>query len=216
MTAAEKLKANLPVAMTMEAFMGISWYIAVELNVRLFMIFNKLASARTWYTQTQSGIASRVKYLGSSNVYGVFSLFRKAHVLLVANSPLRANLAVLRNSPYPLITVSTLPSDKERATLSTANRILFSTSSTSSRSEALDQKQHQCRRKVKHTNSQGSTGINSNPEIPTFSFEGLGLSRNMKMVVLGLVGVFGTVETWFWCKAIWRWWTAPENVRDSE
>lgn len=39
MTAAEKLKANLPVAMTMEAFMGISWYIAVELNVRLFMIF---------------------------------------------------------------------------------------------------------------------------------------------------------------------------------
>ncbi|EER41975.1 conserved hypothetical protein [Histoplasma capsulatum H143] len=144
------------------------------------------------------------------------SLFRKAHVFFVANSPLHVNLAVLRNSPYPPITVST---GKKRATLSTANRILFSTSSTSStssRSEAPDQKQQQCRRKVKHTNAQGSAGINNNPEIPTFSFEGLGLSRNMKMVVLGLVGVFGTVETWFWCKAIWRWWTGPEDARDGE
>ncbi|EEH04332.1 integral membrane protein [Histoplasma capsulatum G186AR] len=41
MTAAEKLKANFPVAMTMAAFMGISWYIAVELNVRLFLIFKQ-------------------------------------------------------------------------------------------------------------------------------------------------------------------------------
>lgn len=36
---ADELKGNLPVAMTVAAFVGISWYISVELNVRLFMLF---------------------------------------------------------------------------------------------------------------------------------------------------------------------------------
>lgn len=39
MSVADELEANLPVAMTMAAFVGISWYIAVELNVRLFVLF---------------------------------------------------------------------------------------------------------------------------------------------------------------------------------
>ncbi|GME55546.1 hypothetical protein GTA08_BOTSDO12540 [Neofusicoccum parvum] len=45
-----------------------------------------------------------------------------------------------------------------------------------------------------------------NPDYPPFSFEALGVSKNMKMVLIGLLSVFGTIETWFWCKAIWRWW----------
>ncbi|EEH35577.2 hypothetical protein PAAG_06624 [Paracoccidioides lutzii Pb01] len=36
-----------------------------------------------------------------------------------------------------------------------------------------------------------------NAEIPTFSLEGLGLSRNMKMVVRATIGVIGTTETLF-------------------
>lgn len=38
----------------------------------------------------------------------------------------------------------------------------------------------------------------------------------MKMVVLGLVGVLSTMEAWFWCKAIWRWWKGTEEERDEE
>ncbi|OJD16804.1 hypothetical protein AJ78_03047 [Emergomyces pasteurianus Ep9510] len=48
MTAADKLKANLPVAMTMAAFVGISWYIAVELNIRLFLIFKRKRGLYFW------------------------------------------------------------------------------------------------------------------------------------------------------------------------
>lgn len=44
-----------------------------------------------------------------------------------------------------------------------------------------------------------------NPELPKFSFEGLGISKNMKLFLIGILGVLGTIETWFWCKAIWRW-----------
>jgi hypothetical protein len=39
MTVSDDLKANLAVAMTMAAFGGISWYISIELNLRLFMLF---------------------------------------------------------------------------------------------------------------------------------------------------------------------------------
>ena len=64
---------------------------------------------------------------------------------------------------------------------------------------------------------QAKQGSNSNnpapgePEIPSFSLDSLGLSKNMKMLVVGLVCVFGTIETWFWCQAIWRWWKGGEG-----
>ncbi|KAJ2898980.1 hypothetical protein MKZ38_003549 [Zalerion maritima] len=44
-----------------------------------------------------------------------------------------------------------------------------------------------------------------NPELPKFNLQSLGLSRNMRLVVLGLVSVFGTIETWFWFEAFVRW-----------
>ncbi|GIK06334.1 hypothetical protein Aspvir_001981 [Aspergillus viridinutans] len=44
------------------------------------------------------------------------------------------------------------------------------------------------------------------PEIPSFSFDSLGLSRTTKTVVLVILGIFGTIESWFWVETIWRWW----------
>ena len=38
------------------------------------------------------------------------------------------------------------------------------------------------------------------------SFESLGIGKNMKVFLLVILGVFGSIETWFWCKAIWIWW----------
>lgn len=49
-----------------------------------------------------------------------------------------------------------------------------------------------------------------NPELPKFSLEGLGLSKNMRIVVLVIISIFGTLETWVYCKAIWRWWKGGE------
>ena len=35
------IKKNLPMSMTMAAFSGIAWYIAIELNIRLFYLFKR-------------------------------------------------------------------------------------------------------------------------------------------------------------------------------
>ena len=50
-----------------------------------------------------------------------------------------------------------------------------------------------------------------NPELPKFSLEGLGLSKNMRIVVLVLISIFGTLETWVYCKAVWRWWKGGDT-----
>ncbi|KAH7234786.1 uncharacterized protein BKA55DRAFT_579452 [Fusarium redolens] len=44
-----------------------------------------------------------------------------------------------------------------------------------------------------------------NPSYPAFSLESLGLSKRTRIVVLVVLSIFGTIETWFWCKAIWQW-----------
>ncbi|EEQ84525.1 hypothetical protein RJZ56_000131 [Blastomyces dermatitidis] len=48
MNAADKLKEDLPVAMAMAAFVGISWYIGAELNIRLFLIFKRKRGLYFW------------------------------------------------------------------------------------------------------------------------------------------------------------------------
>ncbi|KAI8952438.1 hypothetical protein F4801DRAFT_218341 [Xylaria longipes] len=43
------------------------------------------------------------------------------------------------------------------------------------------------------------------------SFHNLGMNRITKFVVYAAVGVLGTMETIFWCKVLWRWWTGNEE-----
>ncbi|VUC25093.1 unnamed protein product [Clonostachys rosea] len=57
----------------------------------------------------------------------------------------------------------------------------------------------------------GSKNKNDDIEMPSFDLSSLGLSKNMKILVLGIISIFGTIETWFWCKAIWRWWKGSET-----
>lgn len=45
-----------------------------------------------------------------------------------------------------------------------------------------------------------------NPSYPAFNLNSLGLGKRMKIAVIIIVSIFGTIETWFWCTAIWRWW----------
>ncbi|KAF2801261.1 uncharacterized protein BDZ99DRAFT_577720 [Mytilinidion resinicola] len=48
MGVAEDLKADLPVAMTMAAFMGVAWYLCVELNIRLWFAFLRKRGLYFW------------------------------------------------------------------------------------------------------------------------------------------------------------------------
>ncbi|KAE8143652.1 hypothetical protein BDV38DRAFT_1449 [Aspergillus pseudotamarii] len=54
--------------------------------------------------------------------------------------------------------------------------------------------------------SSSKPGSNEPPQYPTFGFEALGMSKGTKAFVIAILCCFGTMETWFWCKAIWRWW----------
>ncbi|KAI0403642.1 hypothetical protein F4802DRAFT_570454 [Xylaria palmicola] len=42
-------------------------------------------------------------------------------------------------------------------------------------------------------------------------FQNLGMNRITKFVVYSVVGVLGTMETIFWCKVLWRWWTGRDE-----
>ncbi|KAI0439211.1 hypothetical protein F4803DRAFT_53257 [Xylaria telfairii] len=43
------------------------------------------------------------------------------------------------------------------------------------------------------------------------SFHNLGMNRITKFVVYAVIGVLGTMETIFWCKVLWRWWTGNDE-----
>ncbi|KAI0427423.1 hypothetical protein F5Y09DRAFT_344683 [Xylaria sp. FL1042] len=62
---------------------------------------------------------------------------------------------------------------------------------------------------------QSRTGIHqaSTPSEDGFkvNFRDLGMNRVTKFVVYAAIGVLGTMETIFWCKALWRWWTGGEE-----
>ncbi|KAH7309649.1 hypothetical protein B0I35DRAFT_482401 [Stachybotrys elegans] len=57
---------------------------------------------------------------------------------------------------------------------------------------------------------------NQDIEIPAFDFKSLGLSKNMRIVVLVIVSIFGTFETYFYCMAIWRWWKGKQAEAAEE
>jgi hypothetical protein len=48
MTTIDDVHNNLPAAMTMGAFAGIAWYICIELNIRLFVLFRRHRSLYFW------------------------------------------------------------------------------------------------------------------------------------------------------------------------
>lgn len=44
------------------------------------------------------------------------------------------------------------------------------------------------------------------PELPAFNLGSLGLSKNMKIFLVVILSIFGSMETYFYCRAAWRWW----------
>ncbi|OAA70693.1 hypothetical protein ISF_02667 [Cordyceps fumosorosea ARSEF 2679] len=65
----------------------------------------------------------------------------------------------------------------------------------------------------KKTTTAGAEEVGSgNPELPKFSLDGLGVSRNMKVFLIVVLSIFGTMETWLYCKAVWRWWYGEQGL----
>ncbi|EGD90233.1 hypothetical protein H112_02704 [Trichophyton rubrum D6] len=73
----------------------------------------------------------------------------------------------------------------------------------------------------KTPNDTSSSGVGSDPNndpyrTPPVSLESLGIGKNMKIVLLVVLSVLGTIEMWFWCKAIWTWWKGGEKNENVE
>ncbi|KAL3455911.1 hypothetical protein BJX64DRAFT_271518 [Aspergillus heterothallicus] len=50
-----------------------------------------------------------------------------------------------------------------------------------------------------------------NPEFPKISLEGLGISRNVRIVLYVLLSIWGTFETYFYYQAVMRWWNGRKR-----
>ncbi|KAI3325015.1 hypothetical protein HD806DRAFT_491742 [Xylariaceae sp. AK1471] len=92
--------------------------------------------------------------------------------------------------------------------LTTSTRLLSSASSASA-------KKNDSANAPKNI-SQPSQSTASNRQAPSpedfkISFRDLGMNRITKFVVYAVIGVLGTMETIFWCKALWRWWSGGEE-----
>ncbi|KAI1410919.1 hypothetical protein F5Y13DRAFT_166559 [Hypoxylon sp. FL1857] len=48
-------------------------------------------------------------------------------------------------------------------------------------------------------------------ELPSFSFEGLGMSRNTRIAVIVILSIFGTIETIFWIRWIRNWFSGTKD-----
>ncbi|KAL4964276.1 uncharacterized protein BDV14DRAFT_175148 [Aspergillus stella-maris] len=55
-----------------------------------------------------------------------------------------------------------------------------------------------------------------NPEVPRFSFEGLGISKNVKIVLYTLLSTWGAFETYFYYQAFMRCWRARSQLDDIQ
>ncbi|KAM5456908.1 hypothetical protein MaudCBS49596_001150 [Microsporum audouinii] len=69
----------------------------------------------------------------------------------------------------------------------------------------------------RHASSNPKSNTEDDPfSTPSVSLESLGIGKNMKVFLLAVLCVLGTVETWFWCKAIWTWWKGGEKDAEAE
>ncbi|KAL4802488.1 hypothetical protein BDV18DRAFT_146811 [Aspergillus unguis] len=52
---------------------------------------------------------------------------------------------------------------------------------------------------------------NVDPEIPRMSLQGLGISKNVRIVLYTILGAWGTFETYFYYRAFMRWWKGKND-----
>lgn len=76
-------------------------------------------------------------------------------------------------------------------------------------------KQKQIKPEPAHQQQQQNNN-NAQHELPAFSLDGLGVSKNMKIALYTVLGIYGTIETWFWCKWAYHWWYGDKLGEKAE
>lgn len=65
-------------------------------------------------------------------------------------------------------------------------------------------------------NTTQKTDQTGNPELPRVTLENLGISKNMRIVLFTMLGLWGTVETYFYYQAVMRWWKSGKKADGVE
>lgn len=68
--------------------------------------------------------------------------------------------------------------------------------------------------KTRNVNDKQDKQDKQEPEIPKVSFDDLGISRNVRITLYTLLGIWGTFETYFYYRAVMQWWKSSENSDD--
>ncbi|KAI0514391.1 hypothetical protein F5B22DRAFT_647704 [Xylaria bambusicola] len=118
--------------------------------------------------------------------------------------------AVIRGAARPLTHPRTAPKARQ-------NTIIYPTRLLSSPYPAIARK-YASTNAGKNPSSSSSSSSDKRPPSSEddfkINFRDLGMNRLTKFVVYAAICVVGTMETIFWCKAIWRWWTGGEESEE--
>lgn len=104
-------------------------------------------------------------------------------------------------------TISRVATLMQQTTRRTANNhnltLLPAQQSTFSRNLTTFNTKDNVSQKAEPQKRQPNAASPQNPSYQTFSFDGLGASRGVKVVVVAGLTVLGTMETIFWSKFLW-------------
>ncbi len=65
-------------------------------------------------------------------------------------------------------------------------------------------------------NTTQKTDQTGNPELPQITLQNLGISKNVRIVLFTLLGLWGTAETYFYYQAVMRWWKSGKKTDGVE
>jgi hypothetical protein len=118
----------------------------------------------------------------------------------------------LSQNPTPLLRLAPLRGILEVPRFTSISVSAFSTRGSLLNTEVPGNGPSNPRLNAKKTESEHEDPFST----PSVSLESLGIGRNMKLFLLAVLSIFGTIETWFWCKAIWIWWKGGEIKEEGE
>ena len=119
--------------------------------------------------------------------------------------PFAANLSHCRS--FPRNGVLNIPFSQHRLPSPPSSSVPFST-----QGPRLSQPSSQ----PKSNHKEQPTPTQPGSELKGVTWESLGISRNMRIVVIVLFSGVATVETWFYCQWAWRWWKNRSAVESEE
>ncbi|OQE32184.1 hypothetical protein PENSTE_c001G03659 [Penicillium steckii] len=132
-------------------------------------------------------------------------------LLKIARLPLKGTFQPLRVRSHPPVStrsqITLLHGLQEPHRVSCACSINFSTQAKLQKFKSPRNEPSKTRQDAEKGGSEYEDSFST----PSVSLDSLGIGKKMRVFLLAVLTVFGSIETWFWCKAIVIWWKGDES-----